>query len=138
VSGTGAVVNGKIYYFHGSDTPAGLFEYDPVANVWTTKAPGKRRYYACAVGVNSKLYIFGGMPDGSQPTDDIAVYDPATDTWTTPALRMLEQRGSFVSGVALGDTIFAMCGQNAFGGPSSRCEKLDVSGALEFFVHRKN
>ncbi len=47
------------------------------------------RSIACAVGLNGKLYVFGGLGECSDSKgeskilDSVECYDPQTDKWTT-------------------------------------------------------
>ncbi|MEM2108526.1 MAG: kelch repeat-containing protein [Candidatus Bathyarchaeia archaeon] len=68
-----AAANGKIYAFARNIT----YEYDPLADVWTTKNHLPFSMYGHALAVyQNKIYIFES--DGRT-----YVYDPATDTWET-------------------------------------------------------
>jgi N-acetylneuraminic acid mutarotase len=87
--GMAASVNGKIYLIGGqlnADDPPGtdsyvntVYELDPAAGVWVTKAPmPTARSSGMAVVHDGRIYVAGGrLPRGS----DFAVYDPAADTW---------------------------------------------------------
>ncbi len=87
--GMAASVNGKIYLIGGqlnADDPPGtdsyvntVYELDPAAGVWVTKAPmPTARSSGFAVVHDGRIYVAGGrLPRGS----DFAVYDPAADTW---------------------------------------------------------
>jgi len=75
--------------------------YDPLANKWTTIAAppttmtpattfaGRRDPHAVWTG--SKMIVYGGR-DGSATKNDLAIYDPATDTWTMGAPSTLSKR----------------------------------------------
>ena len=82
---TSAVVNGKIYVIGGYD---GAFlktveEYDPVTDIWTTKAPmNYARAYLTSSVVNGKIYAIGGY-NGTNNLNIVEEYDPATNSWTT-------------------------------------------------------
>ena len=86
-----AGVNGKVYAIGGQTTESSepdkagfvntVYEYDPAANKWMTKAPmPTRRGGGAAAVADGKIYVAGGRPPGGA---DFAVYDPKADRWTT-------------------------------------------------------
>jgi N-acetylneuraminic acid mutarotase len=86
-----SVYNNKLYSFggYGERTPEGhvvlntVYEYDPVAGVWTAKAPmPTARWGMVSVLFNNKIYVFGGESaiTGVQ-TGANEIYDPSTNTW---------------------------------------------------------
>jgi hypothetical protein len=94
--GTAAIAS-RIYVLagrHGWDENTGdqptLSIFDDLASTWTAGAdvPLARSEIAAATfATASRLVVVGGSIAGVQPTDDVSIYDPATDTWTTlPAL----------------------------------------------------
>lgn len=86
-----AEANGRIYAISGvtSDPEQGEFitdaveEYDPIANMWTRKAPiPTPRQLAVAAAVDGKIYVVGGAGgENNEPVATVEVYDPATDSW---------------------------------------------------------
>jgi len=105
----GAGLNGKVYSFGGQLSPYNVYcyEYDPATNVWTRKAdlPAPRKM-ATAVGdpVSGKIYVFGGVVGGVNPSSSVIAYNPVTDVWTSegnmPAARFyigagVDQNGDF-------------------------------------------
>jgi N-acetylneuraminic acid mutarotase len=99
----GCAWNGKIYAVGGSKVMANgvppypichsdssIYEYDPVANSWSTKTPcpgGGGQYKECEV-INGKIYLGIYQNDGdyrlaSTKVATIWVYDIATDSWST-------------------------------------------------------
>jgi N-acetylneuraminic acid mutarotase len=90
-----AAANGRIYVISGvsSDPENGQFitdaveEYDPIANVWTRKAPiPTPRQAAVAATVDGKIYVVGGAGGSSgEPIATVEVYDPTTDSWAIAA-----------------------------------------------------
>ncbi|MEO6095950.1 MAG: kelch repeat-containing protein [Fibrobacteria bacterium] len=86
-----AAVNGKIYVMGGHKDGAFLsptHEYSPETDTWAVKAnmPHPRVDGDIAVH-DGKIYVFGGYTfvhfNTSTPTDQVDVYDPATDIWTS-------------------------------------------------------
>lgn len=86
---TGAVINGKIYIFGGSDGYSirnDLHIYDPELNTWSSINPSgtlePRRSHTASV-IAGKLYIFGGLQSNvTTRRNDLHVYDPATNAWS--------------------------------------------------------
>jgi len=71
------VLNGKIYCI-GASTNV----YDPSLDAWSTAAPPPANAVnAAVVAVNGKIYAVGGFL-GANPTNTVAMYDPAGNTWT--------------------------------------------------------
>jgi len=103
--GTG-VIDGKVYVAggrppHGNDLAA----YDPSADSWATlpNLPTQRNHLGVGA-IDGRLYVAGGRfgPGvGSEMTDVLEIYDPATSTWTTGP-PMLAPRAGVVSVVANG------------------------------------
>lgn len=84
----------KVYYGGGFAVTKGFWEYDPVANKWTSKAniPVAKLYrcFGVSFSIGSKGYVAFGQSDssnGGQPsvTADLWEYDPAQNTWTQKA-----------------------------------------------------
>jgi N-acetylneuraminic acid mutarotase len=91
-----SVVNDKIYAIGGAESSMPSYskvetfptveEYDPAADTWNEKSPmpSARSWHSANV-VDGKIYIIGGT-QGSTPGYNyvlaVAVYDPATDSWT--------------------------------------------------------
>ena len=121
---TNAVLDGKIYVMGGA--PAGLSildsmeMYDPSTDTWATKAslpawstfatvppwaangtsptPPAYRYGPAAAAINGEIYLIGGtsLVTGQGPIYPVAIYDPATDSWsnTVPANAATNKAGS--------------------------------------------
>jgi len=83
-------IAGLIYTGGGSDITAGIltdttnsFKYDPVADVISTiaaipRATGETR----ALNFNGKMYVMGGGRVAPNPSNEVDIYDPGTDTWS--------------------------------------------------------
>jgi len=87
----GAAVNGRLYalvYNTNINSAAAMYEFDPLANAWTTKSPPPFSYatYA-ATELGGQLYLAasGNLGGGGPPATNFARYDPATDTWVIRA-----------------------------------------------------
>lgn len=135
--GCAGVANGKVYVQAGSGE---LYEYDPVVNSWAQKASGHARYNATAIGVNGKLYVFGGGDtNGVVVNGSMSIYDPSTNGWTESSTRMITGRTSH-SACAVGTNIYAIMGFGSINPYTTtrRCERLDVSVPLDLHIHRKN
>jgi uncharacterized repeat protein (TIGR01451 family) len=81
-----AAYDGKLYTFGGelsTGTTDRVFEYDPVTDSWTEKAPmpGGARSAVAAAELDGKIYVAGGWPN----LRTVEVYEPATDSWSTVA-----------------------------------------------------
>ena len=85
-----ATANGKVYAIGGQTSETSdpqkagfvntVYEYDPAANRWTSRAPmPTARGGGAAAVVDDKIYVVGGRPPGGA---DFAVYDPKADRWT--------------------------------------------------------
>jgi len=111
---TGAVLDDKLFLFGGqTSTTQGSSKaerYNPQSNTWTTLAdmPMVRSWGAAAVW-NDKVYVFGGT-DLSSLYSTAAVYDPATDTWSTtdPSLAL-----NGTAAVTVGDYIYVLGGADS-------------------------
>ena len=80
------IVGRKIFLFGGLGGTEGIVQiYDPDANVWSL---GKDMPFAAGAAVSAvidrKIYVTGGLVGGTT-TDQAAVYDPASDSWSTIA-----------------------------------------------------
>ncbi len=85
------VINGLIYTAGGPSwdgttlvDSADSFKYDPVANVWsaianTPRAGGETR----ALAVNKRMWVLGGGRTTPNPSMQVDIYTPSTNTWTT-------------------------------------------------------
>ena len=86
-------INGIIYVGGASDwDPVGLtvidttnsFSFDPGANTIGTiaaipRATGETR----ALNFNGQMYVMGGGRVAPNPSNEVDIYDPGTNTWTT-------------------------------------------------------
>jgi plastocyanin len=83
-------INGTIYVGGASDFQGAVvdttnsFSFDPVGNSIGTIAPipratGETR----ALNFNGQMYVMGGGRVAPNPSNEVDVYDPGTNTWTT-------------------------------------------------------
>ena len=86
-----ASIGGVIYTGGGSDITAAVltdtadsFKYDPATNTWTAitnipRATGETR----AVVVNNEMWVLGGGRVAPNPSNEVDIYHPGSNTWTT-------------------------------------------------------
>ena len=84
-------INGIIYVGGGSDYQGGLvvdttnsFSFDPAANTIGTiaaipRATGETR----ALNFNGSMYVMGGGRVAPNPSNEVDIYNPGTNTWST-------------------------------------------------------
>ena len=84
-------INGIIYVGGASDFQGGAvvdttnsFSFDPVANTIGTiaaipRATGETR----GLNFNGQMYVIGGGRVAPNPSNEVDIYDPGTNTWTT-------------------------------------------------------
>lgn len=99
--GGSAVIDGKIYVA-GGRPPRGadLAVYDPVADAWTElpNIPTQRNHLG-VVAIGGKLYVAGGRFGGgvgSEMTNMLEIFDPATNGWS-PGAPLLTPRAGVTS-----------------------------------------
>ncbi len=112
-----AVVGNAIYVFggiYGSNCFSALdsaLRYDIDTNTWSSIASmsdGRALFSAAAVG--GKIYVFGGCIPSGTLTDDVDVYDVATNTWSdAPADMLFPRYDHAVSRV--GDRVYIIGGE---------------------------
>jgi hypothetical protein len=85
-----AALGGFIYTAGGSTFDAATladsadaFKYDPVNNTWSAipnipRATGETR----AVAMGNKMYVLGGGRTAPNPSNEVDIYDPGTNTWS--------------------------------------------------------
>lgn len=119
---TASAVGNKCYVIGGGEnggpfSPPALTsveEYDPRTDNWQSKAPlPQRREAAGSAVVNGKIYVIGGGDAvwwASDPIAPVAIYDPATDTWSEGADMPTPRKGLGVA--AVDGLIYAIGGSN--------------------------
>ena len=114
-------INGRIYLFGGlltgSTESNALGIYDIASNTWSVGAPltlGGSAYGLGSVSsgvVNGRLYIAGGIHNGSHSGDSTAafVYDPVTDTWLQ--ITSMPSGRNHAAGGVLGNDFYIFSGR---------------------------
>jgi N-acetylneuraminic acid mutarotase len=117
-----AVIDDGIFVIGGRQSTGGpcsggpylttVEKYDIDTNTWSTVAPLlNARSDLAAVAHGGKIFVFGGCTGTAAApsvTNEVDMYDPQTNTWTTLAL-MLTGRASLVAGHS-GDKVYAIGG----------------------------
>ncbi len=115
-----AAVDNNIYVIGGRRTAAGpcnagpylatVEKYDVDANTWSTVKPlPSPRADLAAVAHGGKIYVFGGCTAPGSVTNEVDMYDPETDTWTTGLAPMPTARASLAAGHS-GQRVYAVGG----------------------------
>jgi N-acetylneuraminic acid mutarotase len=121
-SASSAVIDGKVYLaggISGGSTVTSNAVYDPVADSWTMLSPMPLGRNHAASATDGKLfYIFGGRGPGSgdgnvvaEGFDDVLIYNPGTDTWSTNAPPLPQKRGGLGKAVYFGGEFYVMGGE---------------------------
>lgn len=85
--------------------------YDILTDEWTTVAPlPERRSDMAAEVVGGKIYIFGGFDQDRNVLNDVCMYDPTTDEWTTGLSPMPTARGAMYAVATHGGTVYVIGG----------------------------
>jgi N-acetylneuraminic acid mutarotase/PKD repeat protein len=126
-----AAVNGRIYAIGGAADFGGhygtfntTFEFDPLTNVWTWKAPMPTDMAAFGIAaLGDRIYTIGGISSHFNCTSCVIVqeYNATTDRWTRRGDMLTPRR--LLSATALDGKIYAIAGQ-AFG-PTGPVEVYD-------------
>ncbi len=118
-----AVIDDGIFVIGGRQSTGGpcsggpysgaVEKYDIDTDTWSTVAPlPNPRSDLAAVAHGGKIYVFGGCTGtASAPsvTNEVDMYDPQTNTWTTGLASMPTPRASLVAGHS-GDQVYAIGG----------------------------
>jgi N-acetylneuraminic acid mutarotase len=128
-AGGAAVVDGKIYVAggrppHGSD----FAMYDPIADAWTVlpNLPTQRNHLAVGA-LDGKVYVFGGRfggSVGSEMTDIVEVFDPATGAWARAASMLSPRAG--LNGVTARGCFYSFGGEGNASDPRGIFEQNEV------------
>lgn len=115
----GAAINGKMYVVAGKNSgghQSTLWIYNTANNSWSqgTNLPGVGVENPAVVAHNGLLYAFGGSTDPfSGAVSNAAVYNPATDSWTTLASLPTARGGATAQ--SLNGLIYVIGGMNSQG-----------------------
>jgi N-acetylneuraminic acid mutarotase len=125
-----AEVNGLLYVVAGKtggSHQSALYSYNPANDTWTTlpaSLPGAAVENPAAVGLNGKLYVFGGSTapfTGAVP--DARVYDPASGQWM--ALSPMNAARGGATARAIGNKIYVVGGLDVDGASLDTMEIYD-------------
>jgi N-acetylneuraminic acid mutarotase len=85
-SASAVAIDGKVYIYGGYDqnttTQGQLHVFDPATKVFTALVSGSPRASHDAVAIDGKMYAFGGV-NGATYLNDIVMYDPVLNSWST-------------------------------------------------------
>ena len=128
--------NGKIYLVSGYNTgdvssaQPTTWEYDPVADTFTTRAPIPHAVGGAASGIiNGHLYMAGGRDATNTVVNLVWDYDTAADTWTQRSNMPGVQNNVPGSAVAL-NRLWIFGGGNPFG-PIAGAPTQDASASTK-------
>jgi len=101
---------------------ASVERYDPATDTWTERAPmpRPRQEMGAALGADGRIYVVGGAYSFGNPlpVDDVDIYDPQTDSWSTgPSLQ--HPRRALAVVAAPDGRIYAIGGHSIRSGLSS-------------------
>lgn len=113
-------VGNALYAIGGRRNPGGpcgggaltsVERYDIDKNTWTQVAPQPFPLSdRAAAVVGGKIYVFGGCSGPFTIVNDVDVYDPVTDTWSTAPTDMPSRRAAMYSVDRKGDAIYVIGG----------------------------
>jgi N-acetylneuraminic acid mutarotase len=122
-------IGSLIYTGGGSDITGGVltdttnsFVYDPVADSISTIAPipratGETR----ALNFNGQMYVMGGGRDAPNPSNEVDIYDPGTNTWTI-GIPFINGRRNFATDTDGTSHIWLVGGYDVSGVPTASME----------------
>src|SRR5215813_11253521 len=82
--GASGVIGSKLYVYSGCNAPS-FQRYDPATNSWKQlPLPVQPQRFPAAGVIAGKFYLAGGLgtPSPTPSSTILAIYDPATNTWT--------------------------------------------------------
>ena len=122
-------IGNLIYTGGGSDITGGIltdttnsFVYDPVADSISTiaaipRATGETR----ALNFNGQMYVMGGGRTAPNPSNEVDIYDPGTDTWST-GIPFVNGRRNFATDTDGTTNIWLVGGYDVTGVPTASME----------------
>src|SRR5882672_1978713 len=134
-------IGNLIYTGGGSDITAGVltdttnsFVYNPVADSISTiasipRATGETR----ALNFNGQMYVMGGGRTPPNPSNEVDIYDPVSDTWTvgSPVPSFVTARRNFPTNTDGTSHIWLAGGYDGTGVPVSSMEILECTTSGE-------
>ncbi len=131
---SGVCFEGKIYATSGGYGAMQFNIYDIASNTWGTGAALPRSAEGAAMaGWNGKIYLIGGDDDyypGSGVSDQVNIYDIATDTWYGTGATMPIGIGN-MGFVQLGQYVFVVGGWWSYQSPGTNSNmtlRYDIEG----------
>jgi N-acetylneuraminic acid mutarotase len=130
--GVTGVIGGKLYVLVGScadcasPTPRKLFRYDPGTDKWTGALPSSPNVHVGGAGgvINGKFYVAGGRRRDGRDSDQLDVYDPVANTWSTLAPMPTARSG--MAAAVLGGKLYVIGHGNVEPGePQNQVEAYD-------------
>ncbi len=120
-AGLGIAVQDNTIYAIGGRTGTGgpgsggvlatVEAYDIDTDTWTPVAPlPSARSDLAAATVGGKIYVFGGIDAAGTFLNDVDVYDPITNAWSTAPADMPTARAAFYAVATKGGTVYAIGG----------------------------
>lgn len=95
-------------------TSAAYEAWGSTGNYWRARQDiATARNSQAAAGINGRLYVLGGTPDGTSYSSSNEAYDPVTNGWTTGA--NLPTGRSLLTAAVSGGRLYAIGGVNTFG-----------------------
>jgi large repetitive protein len=133
-----AVIDDGIFVIGGRQSTSGpcsggpylgtVEKYDIDADTWSTVAPlPNPRSDLAAVAHGGKIFVFGGCTGTTSApsvTNEVDMYDPQTNTWTTGLASMPTPRASLVAGHS-GNQVYAIGGTDGVSASSAN-EVYDI------------
>jgi N-acetylneuraminic acid mutarotase len=124
-----AVVDGRLYAIGGRKNGSYARNlnvneaYDAHTDRWETRAPMPTPHSGISVAIlKHQVYVFGGeAPEGT--FDEIEIYDPETDRWSSAATRLPTARHGLGTAVH-GGRIFVIAGGTRPGGSASSVNEI--------------
>lgn len=131
------VVGNALYAIGGRANPGGpcsggplssVERYDIDTNTWTQVAPQPVALSdRAAAVVGGKIYVFGGCINSFAIVNNVDVYDPVTDTWSSAPTDMPSHRAAMYSVDRKGDAIYVIGGWDGFSTGNTNNEAYHVA-----------